>query len=75
MSTRCDVAQDIDILRKCWSGPLDPVIPKGQKGVNSRAVIDACRPYAWKDDFPPVAECSKELRDKTYNKWKDILGL
>jgi 4-hydroxy-3-polyprenylbenzoate decarboxylase len=75
MSTRCDVAQDIDILRKCWSGPLDPIIPKGQKGVNSRAVIDACRPYAWKDEFPPVAECSKELRDKTYAKWKDVLGL
>jgi UbiD family decarboxylase len=75
MSTRCDPATDIDIMRKCWSGPLDPIIPKGQKGENSRAVIDCCRPYAWKDDFPPVAECSKELRDKTYNKWKDILGL
>jgi len=75
MSTRCEVSEDIDILRKCWSGPLDPVIPKGRKGFNSRAVIDACRPYDWKDEFPPVAECSKELRDKTYSKWKDVLGL
>jgi 4-hydroxy-3-polyprenylbenzoate decarboxylase len=75
MSTRCEVSEDIDILRKCWSGPLDPVIPKGRKGLNSRAVIDACRPYDWKDEFPPVAECSKELRDKTYSKWKDVLGL
>ncbi|HME44481.1 MAG TPA: UbiD family decarboxylase [Syntrophorhabdales bacterium] len=75
MSTRCDVAEDIDILRKCWSGPLDPVIPKGMKGFNSRAIIDACRPYNWKDAFPPVAENSKELRDKTFAKWKDVLGL
>jgi len=75
MSTRCDPAEDIEILRKCWSGPLDPVIPKGKKGYNSRAVIDACRPYDWKDDFPPVAESSRELRDQTYKKWKDVLGL
>jgi len=75
MSTRCDVADDIDILRKCWSGPLDPVIPTELKGFNSRAIIDACRPYAWKDSFPPVAECSKELRDRTFAKWKGILGL
>jgi 4-hydroxy-3-polyprenylbenzoate decarboxylase len=75
MSTRCDPAEDMEIIRKCWSGPLDPVIPKGKKGYNSRAVIDACRPYDWKDDFPPVAESSRELRDQTYKKWKDVLGL
>jgi 4-hydroxy-3-polyprenylbenzoate decarboxylase len=75
MSTRCDAAEDIEIIRKCWSGPLDPVIPKEKKGYNSRAVIDACRPYDWKDDFPPVAESSKELRDQTYKKWKDVLGI
>jgi UbiD family decarboxylase len=75
MSTRCDAAEDIEILRKCWSGPLDPVIPKGLKGFNTRAVIDACRPYPWKDEFPAVAECSKELMDETYKKWKDALGL
>jgi UbiD family decarboxylase len=75
ISTRCEVSEDIEILRKCWSGPLDPVIPKEKKGFNSRAVIDACRPYDWKDEFPQVAEYSKELRDKTYNKWKGILGL
>ncbi len=75
ISTRCEASEDIEILRKCWSGPLDPVIPKEKKGFNSRAVIDACRPYDWKDEFPIVAEYSKELRDKTYEKWKDVLGL
>jgi 4-hydroxy-3-polyprenylbenzoate decarboxylase len=75
ISTRCEASEDIEILRKCWSGPLDPVTPKGKKGLNSRAVIDACRPYDWKDEFPQVAEYSKELRDKTYRKWKDVLDL
>lgn len=75
ISTRCEASEDIEILRKCWSGPLDPLTPKEKKGVNSRAVIDACRPYDWKDEFPQVAEYSKELRDRTYIKWKDVLGL
>ena len=48
---------------------------KGQVGdnFNSRAIIDACRPFDWKDDFPPVAESSPELRDKTLRKWGHLL--
>ena len=52
MTTRCDPAEDIEILRRCLSGPLDPIIQRGKKGFNSRAVIDACRPYEWIKDFP-----------------------
>jgi UbiD family decarboxylase len=59
--TRCDPAEDIDIIRKMWSGPLDPRIPRGTTW-NSRAVIDACRPYEMIKDFPPVALASPELR-------------
>jgi UbiD family decarboxylase len=53
----------------CWSGPLDPIIPPGQKGLNSRAVIDACKPFLWIDKFPATVEPSKELRDKVLRKW------
>jgi hypothetical protein len=39
------------------------MIPPGSKALmNSRAVIDACRPYEWMKDFPEVAETSPELR-------------
>ena len=35
---------------------------------NSRAIIDACRPFHWKDDFPlvnsPSPETAKEAREK-----------
>ncbi len=43
MCTRCDPAQDIDFIRRAWSGPLDPILDKASS-TNSRAVIDACRP-------------------------------
>ena len=44
MCTRCDPVEDIDFVRKAWSGPLDPRIPRGVT-TNSRAVIVACRPF------------------------------
>jgi hypothetical protein len=31
---------------------------------NNRGIIDACRPYGWKDEFPKVAEASPELKKK-----------
>jgi hypothetical protein len=36
-------------------------------------VIDACRPWDHLDEFPAVAEASKELQEKTRAKWKDLL--
>jgi len=71
--TRCDPEKDIDILRRCWSGPLDPIIPPGQKGLNSRALIDATRPYEWRDQFPVVAESSPARRDEVLKKWGHLV--
>ncbi|HEY7067809.1 MAG TPA: UbiD family decarboxylase [Chloroflexota bacterium] len=76
MATRCDPERDIDVLRDCWSGPLDPVIPPDRKGSNSnsKALINACRPYTWKDRFPPVAESSPEIYEAVRAKFADVLA-
>ena len=71
MSTRCDPAADIEIIRDAWSGPLDPRIPDGAT-TNSRAIISAVRPFGRK--FPPVAEASAELRAKVAAKYSELLG-
>ena len=71
--TRCDPAEDIDIIRKMWSGPLDPRIPRGTSW-NSRAVIDACRPFEMLNSFPPVARASAALRSQVEAKYRDILA-
>jgi 4-hydroxy-3-polyprenylbenzoate decarboxylase len=70
---RCDPAEDIEIMKRCVSGALDPIIPKGKKGFNSRAMIDACRPWEWKDEFPPVAEASAEELEKAEARWGEVL--
>ncbi len=58
MALRSDPATSIDIIRGAWSTPLDPSIPPWQKEkrnyTNSRAIIDACRPFHWKDRYPAV---------------------
>jgi 4-hydroxy-3-polyprenylbenzoate decarboxylase len=56
--SRSDPATSIDIIRSAWSTPLDPSIPPWEKEkgnfTNSRAIIDACRPFHWKDQYPTV---------------------
>lgn len=72
--TRSDPDRDIEILRRTWGGPVDPLaecFPE-QRLYTSRAIIDACRPYEHRDKFPPVAEPSAELRERVLAKWKDL---
>jgi UbiD family decarboxylase len=56
--TRSDPATSIDIIRNAWSTPLDPRIEPERKAkgdfTNSRATINACRPWHWRDAFPKV---------------------
>lgn len=68
MSTRTDPVDSIDIIRNCMSSPLDPIQPPG-KVTTSRAVIDACRPYLWKHEFPPVIEVNRDRLQQAVAKW------
>ncbi len=73
MCTRSDPATSIDIIHRAWSTHLDPRIkPEDkEKGMlwNSRAIIDATRPYEWRDQYPAVNMPSKEERQKAWAKW------
>ena len=73
--TRSDPATSVDVIRRAWSGPLDPIIPSGQKGHNSRMIIEATRPYEWRDQFPAVSEISPETRRRVGGKWEEKLAL
>ena len=53
MCSRADPVNATEIIRRCWSGPLDPTIPKERKGFSSRMIIDACRPFEWMQNFRP----------------------
>ena len=73
VTTRCEPSEQIDIIRDAWSSALDPRIPAEKKtaGVtsHSKAIIDACRPFAWKDKFPPTSSLTQDEARKIEAKW------
>jgi len=77
MLTRSDPATSIDIITNAWSTPLDPRLEPEQreKGdfTNSRAIIDACRPFRWRDQFPRVNQPSPELMKRAKEKFGYLL--
>jgi 4-hydroxy-3-polyprenylbenzoate decarboxylase len=77
VSTRADPERAIEILRFCRSTSADTTISMEEKRktrflYNSRAIIDACRPYDWKHQFYPIAQISPELRSKLLTKWAKV---
>jgi 4-hydroxy-3-polyprenylbenzoate decarboxylase len=77
VATRCEPSENIDILRQAWSSALDPRISPDDKarGVtsHSKAIIDASRPFAWRDKFPPTSALSVEEARVIEAKWAKFL--
>jgi UbiD family decarboxylase len=71
--TRSDPERDFEIIRRAWSGPLDPAIEPGRKGHNSRVIIDATRPWEWRDRFPQPVGPSPSQKAATRERWSWII--
>lgn len=75
--TRCDPAEDLDVVKKAWSTPLDPRMSPDQRArkdfTNSRLIVDATRPYEWCSEFPAVAEMSPAMRSRIEREWGEFL--
>ena len=75
--TRSDPAESIDIIQGAWSTPLDPRIPPDKRArgefTNSRAIIDACRPFHWRDEFAKVNMPSRETAEAAHRKFGYLL--
>ncbi len=72
MMTRVDPKRDITIINRAWSGPLDPAIHPDERGFNSRIIIDATKPWEWKDRFAePVV--TAEMARATRAQWGWVL--
>jgi 4-hydroxy-3-polyprenylbenzoate decarboxylase len=73
MATRCEPALDIDIVRQMRGTPLDPVLSPEKRGkgdyTHSTAIINACRPYEWKNEFPPTIMSTPEELEGVKKKW------
>jgi UbiD family decarboxylase len=74
MSTRSDPARDIEVMNRTWGSKLDPLSVEGEPPYNSRAIIDACRPFERLETFPRVAESDPAFLRDLERKWRDALS-
>jgi UbiD family decarboxylase len=78
MCTRVNPAESLQILNRAWTSDLDPCVSpeKREKGdfTMGRILIDACKPFAWRDRFPMANRFSAEMRTKIWDKWRDRLA-
>lgn len=77
MGSRSDPETSIDIIKRAWSSRIDPMVsPEDRergKFCNSRAIIDATRPWEWRDKFPKVNAPSRESLARASAKWGFLL--
>jgi 4-hydroxy-3-polyprenylbenzoate decarboxylase len=72
MGTRSDPARDTDLIKGAWGGPLDPALGGDGGGLNSRLLIDACRPYGAAPAHFRVAGYSPEERARAESLWSRL---
>ncbi len=73
--TRTDPATSIDFIRRAWASKAEPMLRPGEPAFNSRAVIDACKPFEWIDDFPRVAEADPVYLRELEKKWLGLFDI
>ncbi len=77
LGTRCDPATQIDILRNRLTMASDPRLEPEKRNIGdltcSTAIIDACRPWAWRDQFPKSTKTSPAVMEQIRQKWASVL--
>jgi UbiD family decarboxylase len=77
MLMRTDPVKSIQFIQGSWDSPADPALPperrKAGDTTHSVAIINACKPYHWRDQFPPSNTPSKETLKKARDKFGWLL--
>ena len=78
MITRTDPADSIQFIKGSWDSNADPAIPPSRRKAgditHSVALINACKPFHWKDEFPPSNTPSPEVARKAREKFGWLLN-
>jgi UbiD family decarboxylase len=75
--TRADPATSIDFLTNTWTSPADPRVHPDERAkgnlTNSRMIIDACKPYHWREEFPAMIRPSDDNVQRGREKFSYLL--
>ena len=73
LSTRCDPAADLDILRNTLSTGLDPSkFPVEERPYGSKALINACKSHRHLKDFPKRTLLRKDVYARVAARWAEL---
>ena len=82
IASRCAPEIGVKVVQGRGVWQLDPRIPpEGRSSPDEHGrnlyraddlVINACRPYNWLNDFPPVAVNGPQLRNRIMEKWQSV---
>lgn len=77
VATRAEPSESVDIIRNAWSSGLDPRLTAEARKVgqtsNSKMIIDACKPFAWKDEYSKTTALSAAEVRVIEDKWGALL--
>jgi 4-hydroxy-3-polyprenylbenzoate decarboxylase len=83
MRTRCEPAEQIRIEKKVYTSVVNPwvwtpemrKVPLEKGATGSSLIVDACRPYHWKDEFNEViGDIEPVLKKHVKDKWEQVMG-
>ena len=73
ITTRCEPSEQVDIVRSAWTSALDPrITPEARERgetSHSKLIIDACKPFGWRERFPRTSALSTEEARSIRDKW------
>ena len=73
MSTRCNPAEDIDILRQTWSTWLDPTQnPPEERPYGSKALINACMEHRYLKQFSRRTRLRRSVYESVAARWRQL---
>jgi len=77
MIMRTDPKTCIQFLEGTWDSPADPALPPHRRAAgdmtHSVAIINACKPYHWREKFPPSNTPSPETMKRAREKFGWLL--
>ncbi len=77
MCTRVNPSTAVDVINNAWTSDLDPRLTPEQKSSGDytmgRLLINACKPFAWKDSFPKTNIFTAEERKHVRERWTGVL--
>jgi len=73
ITTRCEPSEQVDIVKSAWSSGLDPrITPEARargETSHSKLIIDACKPFGWRERYPRTSALTSEEARAIREKW------